>query len=437
MKAHLKIIVIFFCLSKKRDSSLLAPPCLVSIKARVGVGGGHAGAEAARLDTLAGRGHLVAGRLGHVRAVEVVVVAGVGRGRGHAPAEATRLETLGGNVRLEAGRGGQLSTIGIGVVAGVGRGWGQAGAQAARLETILRRVRVVAQRLSQEGTVGVGVVARVRLGRHEALTEAAGEDTIAGNVGYVAGGDRQIGAVGVHVKARLVGHQDLRIDGPGLRLTRDDDNGAADAAGASAPSQFDVTILAPVDAPTVLEQPVVRPVLRPIADNRDGVRRLPGALRWAAWTTVKDPAAPVHVKGGKIGIDGAEHSAIHVDQRAEQRLRPTVGVVGGIELGTLVIHWHVAGTAQLGRHIQIRILGLGSEGSAPPNVGKVAEVGVGRRTVAACRAVMAVAAVDELLLGVVADHAGDLAEAGLDGGDAGKGRTGAALELVLHRAHQA
>ena len=60
-----------------------------------------------------------------------------------------------------------------------------------------------------------------------------------------------------------------------------------------------------------------------------------------------------------------------------------------------------------------------------------------RSAVAPVGAVAAVAAVDQLLLRVGAHDPGELAEAGLDGGDAGKGRAGAALKLVLHLAHQA
>jgi hypothetical protein len=61
---------------------------------------------------------------------------------------------------------------------------------------------------------------------------------------------------------------------------------------------------------------------------------------------------------------------------------------------------------------------------------------MGWRTVAPVCAVVTIAAVDELLFGVVADNAGDLAEADLNGCDAGKGGAGAALKLILYRTHQ-
>ena len=50
---------------------------------------------------------------------------------------------------------------------------------------------------------------------------------------------------------------------------------------------------------------------------------------------------------------------------------------------------------------------------------------------------MLVATVDELLLRVVAELAGDLLEADFYGGDGGEGGAGAALTLHLHTRHQA
>jgi uncharacterized protein involved in propanediol utilization len=65
------------------------------------------------------------------------------------------------------------------------------------------------------------------------------------------------------------------------------------------------------------------------------------------------------------------------------------------------------------------------------------EVGEGWGTVATISAILAKCAVDKLLLGVVAKHASELAEAGLDSSHAGKSHTAPTITLVLHRAHVA
>ncbi len=209
---------------------------------------------------------------------------------------------------------------------------------------MLRRVLVVAERLGQLCTVGVGIVAGVRLGWNEAGTEAAGEHAVRRNVGDVARGQRQLGTVRVHVVAGPVQVGNRSVHRTQFRHTGDNGQGASDAAGAGPASQLHVAVLAPVDAPAVLEQPVVCAVLRSVADHRHRVGQRDGFEAAAAWAAVEDAAAAIQVKGGEVGIDGGEHGAVVVDQGAKQGLGAAKRVVGGVEFGALVVGRHVGRT---------------------------------------------------------------------------------------------
>ena len=110
---------------------------------------------------------------------------------------------------------------------------------------------------------------------------------------------------------------------------RDDRHGSPDAARARPALRFHVPILAPMDAPTVLDEPVVGTVLRAVAHHGHGVGEHSGAASASAFaaagTTVKHPAAAIQVEGGEVGEDGDKHGAVAVHQSSQECFRAPVG----------------------------------------------------------------------------------------------------------------
>ena len=145
-------------------------------------------------------------------------------------------------------------------------------------------------------------------------------------------------------------------------------------------------------------------------------------------------AALVQLKWSR-GHHGGDHGAVSVDQLLQQCLVGGIGEVGGVDLGALAVDGHGGRAGQLGGQVEVGILCL--VGQLLLVVSGPLEVGVGWRAVAALSPILPVGAVHKLLLGVVAKHAGQLAEAGLYGRHAREGHTAATVVLALHRTHVA
>ena len=135
-----------------------------------------------------------------------------------------------------------------------------------------------------------------------------------------------------------------------------------------------------------------------------------------------------------IGVYCADDCPLADYQLFQPLLRAPVGakVVRDASLQA-VIHPNVYWTVERGLGPQIRVLVLTSQVHFV--LQQPVKVGVQAGSMATVGPLVVEAAVNELLLRVVAEPVGDSVEAGLDGPNGGKGHTGVALALVLHRGH--